>query len=77
MTTISRAVCVNRISMLARMKIEQACHVILGDELAHSIIMDMGVEWAVVAAMAQATTDDDPAALAAIDAYNRDRKARQ
>ncbi len=55
--------------------IEEACASILGDELAHSIIMDMGVHWAVVAAMADARTSDDPAALAAIRAHNAAQRA--
>ena len=51
------------------MTAEEACHAILGDELAHSIISDMGVGWAVVAAMADATTDDDPEAIEALRAH--------
>jgi hypothetical protein len=48
------------------MDINAACHAILGDELANAIITDQGTHWAVVTAMAQATTDDDPRAIAAI-----------
>jgi len=57
------------------MKIEEAVHHILGDEIAHSIISDMGIHWAVVTAMAQATTDHSKDALAAIDLYNAQQKA--
>lgn len=57
------------------MTIEEACHAILGDQLAHAIIGSMGVHWAVVAAMAQATTDDDPAALQSINEYLEREKA--
>ena len=51
------------------MTTEEACHAILGDALACSIISSMGVHWAVVAAMAKATTDDDPRALKALKSY--------
>ena len=53
------------------MTVEQACHEILGDKLAHAIIGSMGVHWAVVAAMAQATTADDPRALQTLRDYVR------
>jgi hypothetical protein len=42
----------------------------MGEKLALAIIADQGIHWAVVAAMAEATTDDDPAAIAAIDEWN-------
>lgn len=45
------------------MTIEEAVHSILGGEVAHAIIADMGVHWAVVAAVAKATTADDPEAI--------------
>ena len=48
------------------MNIREACSVIMGDNLARSIIADMGIHWAVVAAMSEATTKDDPAALQTI-----------
>lgn len=51
------------------MSIEEACFSILGDRVAHDIINEMGVHWAVVAAMSSATTADDPAAIAAIKAH--------
>lgn len=48
------------------MSTEEACYSILGAELAHAIIADQGLSWAVVAAMAEATTDDNPEAIAAL-----------
>ncbi len=57
------------------MNIREACASIMGDALARDIIADMGIHWAVVAAMAEARTSDDPAALAAIDAWNAQEKA--
>ena len=53
------------------MNVETACHIILGDKLAHSIISDMGVHWAVIAAMAKATTADDPQAIKTLRDYTR------
>ena len=58
------------------MTIEQACHEILGDKLAHAIISSMGVHWAVVAAMAQATTDDSPRAIQVLRDYVKKNSAR-
>jgi hypothetical protein len=52
------------------MNIREACASIMGEKLALAIIADQGIHWAVVAAMAEATTDDDPAAIAAIDEWN-------
>ena len=51
------------------MDIETAVRTILGAKLANSIIADMGVHWAVVAATADARTSDDPEAIAAIRAW--------
>jgi len=56
------------------MNIREACSSIIGDDLARSIIDDMGIHWAVVAAMAEAKTSADPAALAAIDAWRAQQK---
>jgi len=53
------------------MTIEQALFSILGDEAAHAIIADQGIHWAVVAAMAVATTADDPRAIKAIREWGR------
>ena len=57
------------------MNIREACASIMGEELARTIIADQGIYWAVVAAMAEAKTSDDPAALAAINAWNAQQKA--
>ena len=46
----------------------------MGEKLARAIIADQGIHWAVVAAMAEAKTSDDPAAIAAIDAWNAEQK---
>jgi hypothetical protein len=51
------------------MAIEEAIFSILGDEAGHAIIADMGLHWAIVAAVAKATTADDPRAIAAIREY--------
>jgi hypothetical protein len=51
------------------MNIEDACRAILGEQAADAIIAEQGVHWAVPAAMAAATMDDDRDAIAAIDAY--------
>ena len=57
------------------MNIREACASIMGEKLARAIIADQGIHWAVVAAMAEAKTSDDPAAIAAIDAWNAQQKA--
>jgi hypothetical protein len=49
-----------------RMNIQEACAAIMGDRLANAIIADRGLHWCVVAAMAQATTADNPTALRVI-----------
>lgn len=51
------------------MNIREACSAIMGDKLARSIIADMGIHWAVVAAMSEATMTDDPVALQTIRAW--------
>lgn len=51
------------------MSLEDACAAILGDEAAAAVMLDMGLQWTVVAAMAAARPSDDPAALAAIDKH--------
>jgi hypothetical protein len=56
------------------MTIEQACASIMGKKLSNSIIADQGIAWCVVAAMAQATTADDPVALHTIRAWNAQQK---
>ena len=52
--------------MSDKMSTETACHIILGDSIAYAIIANQGVHWAVVAAMAAATKDQDPRALQAL-----------
>ncbi len=54
------------------MTLEEAVFAILGDETGHAIIADMGVHWAVVAAVAAATTSDDPKAIATIREWKRE-----
>jgi hypothetical protein len=56
------------------MSIEEAVFSILGDEAGHAIIADMGLHWAIVAAVAAATTADDPKAIAAIREHNAARQ---
>jgi hypothetical protein len=58
------------------MTVEQAVKTILGKRLAQSIITDRGLHWAVVAAMAAATTDDDSEAIATIRAHIRRERER-
>ena len=43
-------------------------------ELAESIIADMGLHWAVVAATAEAETTDDPEAISTIRSWLEERK---
>lgn len=43
---------------------EQACHAIMGDKLAHDIIQDMGLHWAIVAALADPNAANHPDAVA-------------
>ena len=57
------------------MNIREACTSIMGEKLARAVIADQGIHWAVVAAMAEAKISDDPAAIAAIDAWNAQQKA--
>lgn len=39
---------------------EEACRLVLGDDRADRLIADMGLQWAVVAAMATARLDNTP-----------------
>jgi hypothetical protein len=57
------------------MTIAEACVEILGAPAAAAIIRSQGIRWAVVAAMAAARTSDNPAALEAIDRYNKSKSA--
>ena len=58
-----------------RMSIERAVGLVLGDDLADAIIAENGIHWAVVAAMCDATTDDDPEAIAVIRAWKDEQVA--
>lgn len=51
------------------MNIREACDRVLGKELAASITDDMGLRWAVVAAIADCKVSHGPAVKAAFDAY--------
>lgn len=57
------------------MTIEEAVAAIIGKDLADSIISDMGVHWAVVAAMTEARTTDDPEAISTINSWVEEKKA--
>lgn len=56
------------------MNIREAVASIIGESLASAIIADQGIHWAVVAAMAEATTSDDPKAIAAINTWRAQQK---
>ena len=58
-----------------KMNIREACSSIMGKSLARSIIADMGVNWAVVAAMAEATVEDDAVAIQTIRAWVAQNKS--
>ncbi len=48
------------------MTVSEAISIILGPDLAHDITMSQGEHWAVVAAVASATTDMDPDAISTL-----------
>lgn len=48
------------------MAIEEACRIILGRNLSLTIENEQGLRWAIVAAMAVATKDDNPEAIEAL-----------
>jgi len=54
--------------------IREAVESIIGERLAAAIIADQGIHWAVVAAMAEAETSDNPRAIAAIRAWRAEQK---
>jgi len=56
------------------MNIREAISAIIGAKLAQAIIADQGIHWAVVAAMAEATTSDDPQVLQTIRIWNAQQK---
>lgn len=57
------------------MDIETALATILGDKLAHDIIADQSIQWAVVAAMSHSTLDDDPEAIQTIRDWLAEQRA--
>jgi hypothetical protein len=58
------------------MSIEEACRAILGNSLAEAIADDMGWHWAAVAAMADPTAVDHPAALTRLRERAREHHAK-
>lgn len=56
-----------------QMTLDEALAIILGPKIAHDITMAQGQHWAVVAAMAAATMDDDPKAIAILRAHAKAR----
>jgi hypothetical protein len=56
------------------MTLDEALAAILGAKCAHDITMDQGQHWAVVAATARATTDQDPEAIATLRAHLKSLK---
>lgn len=59
----------NRRKRRTPMTLDEALAIILGLEVADAITMEQGRHWAVVAAVARATTDQDPKAIAVIRAH--------
>ena len=59
------------------MTLDEALAIILGPEIADATTMDQGQHWAVVAAMARATTDQNPEAIATIRRHVAERKKRE
>lgn len=57
------------------MNIETAVAHVLGDKLANAIILDQGIHWAVVAAMAACKISHGPKVKAAIDQWVTEQKA--
>ena len=57
------------------MNIHEAIGDVIGKKLADCIIADMGIHWAVVAAMAEARLPQHTEAVAAINAWNAAQKA--
>lgn len=56
------------------MNIREACEDIMGENLASSIIADMGIHWCVVAAMVDPRHLDRPRAVTTIRAYLAEQK---
>ena len=59
----------NRRKRRALMTLDEALAVILGPKIADDITVSHGRHWAVVAAMARATTDQSPEAISVIRAH--------
>jgi len=53
------------------MTLDEALAIILGPKVAHDITMSQGQHWAIVAAMARATADQDPEAIATLRRHTR------
>ena len=51
------------------MDIEDAIALILGDDLAETVIRNQGLEWGALAAEAKITNDEDPKAVATVVAW--------
>ena len=58
------------------MTLDEALAVILGPKIADDITMSHGRHWAVVAAVARATTDQDSEAIATLRAHVNARSKR-
>jgi len=56
------------------MDIREACEDIMGEKLAASITADMGLNWCVVAAMADPRSDNRPRACSVIRAWLADQR---
>ena len=56
------------------MDIRDACEDIMGEQLASSIIADMGIHWCVVAAMSDPRNDKRPRACGVIRAWLADQR---
>ena len=61
----------------AEMTLDDALAIILGPEIAHDITMTQGRHWAVVAAMAAATTDQVREAIATLRAHVKAQRGKQ
>ena len=56
--------------------LDEALAIILGPEVADAISLKQGRHWAVVAAVARATTDQNPEAIAVLRAHVAEQKRR-
>lgn len=60
---------------MADSAIETACAAIMGERLMRSITDDMGIHWAVVAAMADERAADNPEAVETIKQWIAEKKS--